>query len=225
MSRFPDDIFTEPEVDPDTLANLGPLTRLAGIWEGRKGVDLNPKPDGPEQRDYLERIACQPIDAQTNGPQLFYGLRYHVHVLSTTEDATFHDQTGYWLWEPATGLVMQSLAIPRGQVALASGYAKPDATSLTVKAERGGPGYGLCSTDFLEWAFRTDAYSFEVTFHDDGRWSYVSDTTLQVRGRAEPFRHVDRNTLTKIAEPTLNPLAQIRRNNMPVKKAHGFDAA
>ena len=31
MNPFPDDIFTEPEdVDPDTLANLGPLTRLAG---------------------------------------------------------------------------------------------------------------------------------------------------------------------------------------------------
>ena len=39
MSLFPDDIFTEPEVvDSDTLANLGPLRRLAGIWEGRKGV-------------------------------------------------------------------------------------------------------------------------------------------------------------------------------------------
>ena len=51
MTAIPDDIFTEPsQVDPDTLANLGPLTRLAGIWEGRKGVDLNPKADGPEQR-------------------------------------------------------------------------------------------------------------------------------------------------------------------------------
>ena len=31
----PNDIFTEPEnVDPDTLANLGPLRHFAGIWEG-----------------------------------------------------------------------------------------------------------------------------------------------------------------------------------------------
>ena len=63
MISFPEDIFTEPEnVDPDTLANLGPLRRLAGVWEGRKGLDLNPKADGPEQRDYLERIEMQPID-------------------------------------------------------------------------------------------------------------------------------------------------------------------
>jgi hypothetical protein len=49
MTPFSEDIFTEPaDVDPDTLRNLGPLARLAGIWEGKKGVDLNPKADGPE---------------------------------------------------------------------------------------------------------------------------------------------------------------------------------
>jgi hypothetical protein len=210
MNNFPDDIFTEPEnVDPDTLANLGPLRPLAGVWEGKKGVDLNPKAEGPEQRDYIEHIEMQPIDAQANGPQLFYGLRYHIHILAADEDATFHDQVGYWLWEPATGLIMQSLAIPRGQVALAYGHAAPDAKNLTVRAERGAPGYGVCSTDFLEWAFRTDSYQLDVTFNDDGGWSYVSDTMLQVRGRSEPFRHRDHNTLVKIAEPTPNPLYRI----------------
>jgi len=48
MAIIPDDIFTEPEeVDPDTLANLGPLTRLAGTWESADGRDINPKADGP----------------------------------------------------------------------------------------------------------------------------------------------------------------------------------
>ena len=53
---------------------------------------------------------------------------------------------------------MQTLAIPRGQVALAGGHAEPDATQLRVRAERGSPGYGISSTEFLEWAFRTDSY-------------------------------------------------------------------
>jgi hypothetical protein len=226
MNRFPDDIFTEPEdVDPDTLANLGPLRRLAGVWEGRKGVDLNPKADGPEQREYIERIACQPIDPQANGPQLLYGLRYHIHIVASDEDTTFHDQIGYWLWEPATGLVMQSLTIPRGQTALASGKAGPDDDKLTVRADRGGPGYGICSTDFLEWAFRTDSYELQVTFLPDGRWAYVSDTVLQVRGRAEPFRHLDRNTLTKVAEPTPNPLLRIERDGVSLAEAHGLKPA
>lgn len=222
MNPFPDDIFTEPEeVDPDAQANLGPLRPFVGIWEGRKGIDLNPKAEGPERREFIERIVMQPIDPQANGPQLLYGLRYHIHIVASDEDTTFHDQTGYWLWEPTTGLVMQTVAIPRGQVALARGQAEPGATQLVVKAERGGPGYGICSSDFLEWAFRTDSYELTVTFNADGSWSYVSDTMLQVRGQAL-FRHQDRNTLVKVGEPPPNPTLKIRRDKAPLEQAHGF---
>ena len=208
--ELPEDIFTEPEdVDPETLNNLGPLRRLAGIWEGQRGVDVNPKADGPETRKYHERIEMQPIDPQTNGPQLFYGLRYHVHINTREEDITFHDQIGYWLYEAATGLILQTLAIPRGQVAIAAGHAKPDDRKLVVKAVRGQTEYGICSTTFLDLAFRTDSYQLTVDFHDDGTWSYVSDTMLMVKGRDEPFLHRDHNRLTKIGEPDLNPWAKI----------------
>lgn len=211
--ELPDDIFTEPDnVDPDTLAHLGPLARLAGIWEGKRGVDVNPKADGPETRDYYERIEMQPIDPQANGPQLFYGLRYHVHVNTPDEDITFHDQVGYWLYEPATGLILQTLAIPRGQIAMAAGHAAPDARTLSVRAERGTSEYGICSTSFLDQAFRTDSYQFDVEFHDDGSWSYVSDVMLMVHGHAEPFQHRDRNHLIKVAEADRNPWARIVRD-------------
>lgn len=204
----PADIFAEPDdISPDTLANLGPLRRLAGIWEGRRGHDINPKADGPEHREFFERIEMQPIDAQPNGPQLFYGLRYHVHINTAEEQIAFHDQVGYWLWEPATGLVLQTVAIPRGQVAIAAGHAAPDAAKLVLKAERGQTEYGICSTSFLEQAFRTDSYSIEVDFHPDGSWSYVLDTMLQVR--SQPFLHRDENHLVKVAEPDLNPWAKL----------------
>lgn len=210
--ELPDDIFTEPEdVDPETLANLGPLARLAGIWEGQRGVDVNPKADGAETRKYYERIEMQPIDPQANGPQLFYGLRYHVHINTREEDITFHDQVGYWLYEAATGLILQTLAIPRGQIAIAAGHAKPGDRKLVLKAERGQTEYGICSTTFLDLAFRTDSYQLTVDFHDDGSWSYVSDTMLAVKGRDEPFLHRDHNRLSKIAEPDLNPWAKIVR--------------
>jgi len=209
--NLPDNIFTEPDdIDADTLARLGPLRRFAGVWEGRGGVDLNPKADGPERREFTERMLMQPIDAQPNGPQLFYGLRYHTHINAPEDDITFHDQTGYWLWEPATGLIMQSLTIPRGQTALAGGHAKPDDTRLTVSAERGSTEYGICSTGFLEAAFRTDSYRLEVEFHPDDSWSYVSTTTLQVKGQG-PFLHVDRNRLTKVGEADLNPWLKIEQ--------------
>lgn len=213
MTDIYGDIFAEPEnVDPDTLANLGPLRRLAGIWEGRKGVDVNPKAEGPERREFTERIDLQPIDYQLNGPQLFYGLRYHTHILAPDEDATFHDQVGYWLWEPATGLVMQTLAIPRGQIAIAAGHATADASNLVLAARRGDTEYGICSTTFLERAFRTDSYRIEVTFNPDGSWSYMQETTLLVMGRPQPFLHRDTNTLMKVAEPGSNPLLLLNRN-------------
>jgi hypothetical protein len=107
-------------------------------------------------------------------------------------------------------------------VALAGGRAAPDGSGLVVRAERGGPGYGICSTDFLEWAFRTDSYELDVRFDADGGWSYVSTTMLQVRGRSAPFRHVDRNTLHKVAEPRPNPLARITTGAATLVEAHGF---
>ncbi|WP_380872520.1 FABP family protein [Sphingomonas sp. DBB INV C78] len=210
MNPFPQDIFTEPsDVDPDTLANLGPLARLAGRWEAEKGVDINPKADAPERRVFVERIAFDAIDPQANGPQLFYGLRYHIHITTKEEDITFHDQVGYWLWEPATGLILQTLAIPRGQVALAAGQAKIGDDQLTLTATRGQTQDGICSTAFLEYGFRTDNYRIDVTFHGDDAWSYDIRTTLMVHGRSEPFEHHDQNRLRRVAAGKPNPLKQI----------------
>jgi hypothetical protein len=208
MSEYPGDIYAEPtDFDVATLRNLGPLKAMAGIWQGKRGLDINPKPDGPEKQAFVERIELQPIDPQTNGPQLFYGLRYHAHVVKPGEVETYHDQIGYWLWEPATGNLIQTLAIPRGQVAMAFGHAAADATSFELMAKRGVETSGICSNPFLEHAFRTIEYRIKVTINTDGTWSYDEDTILMIRGQTEPFHHTDRNTLTKIGEPTPNPLA------------------
>src|SRR3954452_16323735 len=207
MATFPDDIFTEPaDVDPDTLANLGPLARLAGEWRSPAGVDLNPKADGPERREYIEHMLFEPIDPQANGPQLLYGLRYHIHIDTAEELITFHDQVGYWLWEPATGMIMQTIAIPRGQVVLAGGKAGVDDKRISVEARRGDTRFGICSTTFLEEAFRTDYYRIDITFNDDGSWTYLARTDLALRGNTPPFDHHDTNTLRRIAAPTPNPL-------------------
>ena len=208
MPNHPKDIYTEPTPDADTLANLGPLAPMAGIWTSAQGLDVNPKADGPERQPYIERIELQPIDSQTNGPQLFYGLRYHTHILKPDEAETLHDQVGYWLWEPATGTVIQTLSIPRGQTAMAVGQAAADAKSFRLEAVRGSTVNGISSNPFLEYAFRTDRYTITVTIHDDGSWSYEQETTLIIPGQAEPFAHTDRNRLVKIGEPTPNPTAR-----------------
>jgi hypothetical protein len=74
------DIFTEPDgLDVERLRNLGPLAPLAGTWEG-SGVDRHPVATGAKTEPYRERMVLEVIDPQTNGPELLYGLRYHVHI-------------------------------------------------------------------------------------------------------------------------------------------------
>lgn len=210
MADIPADIYTEPKVDPDTLANLGPLTNMAGIFEGHDGVDIHPvEGDHDEEQHFLERYELQPIDPQTNGPQLLYGLRYHVSIIQTEESGTFHDQIGYWLWEPATETVTQTIAIPRAQVALASGHVSADATEFILTASRGATTYGICSSPFLDAAFRTTAFSITVTINEDGSWSYDETTVLEAAGRSGEVAHHDTNTLHRVEAPTPNLLMRL----------------
>ena len=210
MPNSPTSIYTKPaDISPDTLAHLGPLRALAGVWQGTAGADVHPNRSGAKDQVYVEDYEAQPIDPQTNGPQLFYGLRYHTHITKPDKTATFHDQDGYWLWEPATNTVMLMAAIPRGQVLLAGGQCDADATTFTVKATLGSHDYGISSNPFLTAHFKTTAFSMTVTANPDGTWTYTEDTTMTISDRPEPFHHTDGNTLHLIAPPTPNPLAQV----------------
>jgi hypothetical protein len=205
MEHFPSDIYTEPrDIDVITLNNLGPLTGMAGIWQGVRGLDVKPKAEGPKKQAFVERMELQPIDPQTNGPQLLYGLRYHTHIVKPEQIKTYHEQVGYWLWEPATGTVTHTLTLPRAMTVMATGHAAADATEFELVATPAG----ICSSPFLEHAFRTIEFRIKVSIHADGTWSYDEDTVMMIKGLDDPFHHTDRNTLTRIGEPTPNPLAR-----------------
>jgi hypothetical protein len=210
VATYGSDIYTEPSSDPDTLANLGPLRPMAGVWQGT-GSDIHPVADGTEEDPFVEHYELHPIDAQTNGPQLFYGLRYHTHLTKPGDVETFHDQVGYWLWEPAANTVTLTLGIPRAQVLLASGPAEAGATEFELTATAGSEVQGIVSNPFLQQAFHTLSLVMHVTIGPEGTWSYDEETILQIPGRVEPFSHVDRNTLIKIGPPELNPRALAAR--------------
>ena len=181
---------------------------MAGIWQGQRGLDIKPKVEGPKKQAYVERIELQPIDPQTNGPQLLYGLRYHTHIVKPEQRKTYHEQVGYWLWEPASETVIHTLTIPRAQTVMAVGRANADATEFELLATHDAENFGICSSPFLDYAFKTVEFRIKVSINTDGTWSYDEDTVLLIRGNPEPFHHRDRNTLSKIAEPTANPLAR-----------------
>ena len=89
MHPYGPDIYTEADGDDDTLANLGPLCALAGIWEGAQGADEHPvgpgseidgPVDGQARNDFVERYELQPIDRQTV-PQLTLRTVHHAGFL------------------------------------------------------------------------------------------------------------------------------------------------
>ena len=207
VEAVPEDIYTEPPGDPDTLANLGPLRSMAGIWEGSRGPMSIRWPRGRSETPSLSTTRPNPSTARPTARSSSTGLRYHTHIVKPGEVETFHDQVGYWLWEPAAKTVTLTLGIPRGQVLLAGGPAEPDATEFEVTAAVGSEVYGILSNPFLDQAFRTLSYRMRVTAHPDGSWSYEEEGVLDIPDRPEPFHHVDRNTLVRLGEPTPNPLA------------------
>jgi hypothetical protein len=200
MNDYPHDIYAEARnIDVHTLNNLGPLRRMAGIWQGQRGLDVKPKAEGPKQQAFIETLSMQPIDPVSNGPQLLYGLRYHTHITKPEQIKTYH--------EPATQTIIHTLTIPRGLIAMACGQAAPDAQQFELQATQGLDTWGICSTPFLNRAFKTTAFTIRVSFQDDGSWSYEEDSVLQIQGQPEAFHHTDRNRLYKIAEAEANPLA------------------
>lgn len=204
------DIYTEKEVDENTLSvdNLGPLYWMAGKFEGEFGVDVSPKAEGPEEKKYKEYYNLQPTDPQHNGPQCYYGLRYHTQIFADGEEETFHDQVGHWLYEPETGNIMLTMSIPRGLTLIATGNAPKDAKTFKLTAARGGKSNGIISNPFLEEKFKVIKYEIEVEIHKDG-WSYHQETTMLIPNYDKAFVHSDAATLRRIARPGLNPLARI----------------
>ena len=156
----------------------------------------------------MSSISIQPIDPQTNGPQVYYGLRYHSHVVKPDQVKTYHDQVGYWLWEPATNSMIHTLTIPRAQVVMAHGKADADAKEFELIATHDSENFGIRSAPFLDYAFKTVGFRIKVTINTDDTWTYEEDTVLMIKGQDEPFHHTDKNTLTRIAQPTPNPLAR-----------------
>ena len=184
------------QFDPSTL---GPLKNLVGTFEGTIGDDVAPSDDrGTENNKYREVIVFTHILPAQNHEQTLYGLRYHQQAFRHDEEFPFHDQVGYWHWDPKAKLVMQSLTIPRGFAALAGGQASPNDTEITLKAELGSKTFGVCSNPFLDKEFQTVGYEIKLTFQGEDSFTYDQVTRIQIKGQPKVFEHRDKNTLKKV---------------------------
>jgi len=186
-------------MDSDLVKQLGPLGPLAGVWEGDKGADVAPSDDrGTEQNAFRERITFEPIGPVRNHEQMLYGLRYATIARRIGEADPFHEEVGYWLWNPGEQQVLRCFIVPRGVALIAGGTAEPTARTFTLSAESGSDTYGICSNRFLDKEFKTVRYELTVTVLDQNRFHYKEDTQLRMPGRPDLFHHTDENMLTRV---------------------------
>jgi hypothetical protein len=183
----------------DLREQLGPLADLSGIWEGDKGDDIAPSDDrGTENNKYRERITFEHMGPVQNHEQNLHVLRYSTRAWRIGEPNTFHEELGYWSWEPETKEVLRCFLIPRGIALIAGGKAERDARDFRLEARRGLNTHGICVNPFLDREFQIVSYEMTLRMEGVDAFSYEQDTVLQLPGRKELFHHRDRNSLRRV---------------------------
>ncbi len=183
---------------------LGPLGPLLGIWEGDKGTDLAPSDKAEDNRElatskYRERFVFEATGLVDNHEQSMYGLRYRRQAWRVGAPDPFHDEVGYWLWDPASELILRTFMPPRGMTVLAGGNAKADAREFSLEAKAGDEVFGICSSPFLTAEFKSVLYTLAVKVLDDDSFYYDEHTWMKMKGREQLFDHRDENTLRRVS--------------------------
>lgn len=193
----------------DTL-DIGPLRQFLGVWEGNKGIDISPGLPNHKLTDtetnYKEQWIFKPIYPATENHD--QKLRQVVHdtnawrgtpsTASKNAGEPFHAQRGFWVWDPSTGMLLNSFAVPRGIVVNAGGIVEPNSTEFELVAEAGSETYGVCQNPFLIDNFKVVRYTLKVKLNKDGSLKYFQNTELKINGRPGTFDHTDENTLMHI---------------------------
>src|SRR5688500_19318278 len=121
----------------------GPLSALAGEWEGEGGLDsaFNHEQGEVIQTPYREKLSFKPFGPVVNGQQTLYGLDYRTAMWRGSEENPFHTEVGYWLWDSATDEVLRGFVVPRGIVVLAGGGAHAGGKEVSLTGTTEHPPY------------------------------------------------------------------------------------
>lgn len=180
--------------------DYGPLACLVGRWQGDKGMDVAPEPDGKEENPFYETLVFEASGDVTNAKEQKLAIvSYHQVVKRKSNDEVFHDQTGYWLWDAQSKTVMQSLTIPRGLCLLAGSQydGATDAATITlqVHAAADDKNWGIVQSPFLQRKAKTLEFTHQVQIVGN-TLSYTESTVLDIYGAV--FDHTDGNTLVRV---------------------------
>ena len=180
--------------------DYGPLAQLIGKWAGTEGLDIAPDANANiDETQFSDEMTFTIAGAAENAEeQNLVAIKYH-HVVRKLENGLiFHDQIGHWLYEPATGVIMHSLTIPRGVCLLAGGEVSETGkkTTFDVEATAGSDSYGIVQSPFMLEKAKTTGFKMILSV-EENTLSYREVTSLHIYGKN--FEHVDENMLQRIS--------------------------
>jgi hypothetical protein len=179
--------------------DYGPLTGLIGTWQGERGIDIAPEPDDTERTPFTETLVFEAAGDVTNAEeQTLAILHYRQKVYKISNGEQFHDQVGYWTWDPATGTISNTFVIPRRVAVVAGGKVTADGDdglTITVDAADGDKDWGISQSPFMRDKARSVSFNQILKLNGD-EMSYEETTVLDIYGRS--FNHKDKSRLIRV---------------------------
>ncbi len=180
-----------------TTPDFGPLQPLIGSWKSvNPGVDVAPgRTDspvgqgGPAIEPFYEiRTFEAAADAVNASKQSLVAIYYKQEVFRQRDNAKFHDQRGYLIYDKENQMVYNSFCVPRAVCVVAEGKA---GAKMTLTA----PLKGIGESSFMTENATTKGFTMTLDIGAD-TLSYTQTTKLNIYGKE--LSHTDNATLKKV---------------------------
>ena len=183
---------TATAAEPD----LGPLQPLIGTWKtADTGMDMAPGRKGSTVGEggasiepfYEIRTFEVAADAVNASQQNLIAIYYKQEAFRQRDNAKFHDQRGYLIYDKDNQMVYNSFCVPRGTCVVAEGKA---GKKMTLTA----PQRGVAESSFMSTNASTLGFSMTMEIGAD-TLTYSQNTNLKIYGKELP--HTDSATLQR----------------------------
>ena len=127
-------------------------------------------------------------------------MHYRKIVKRKSNDEVFHDETGYWMWDPREQVIMHSLAIPRAVCLIAGANYVENKTDdgrfiIDVFASVDDAEWNIVQSPFMLKNARTISFKQKIIVGNK-KLTYSEITMLDIYGKV--FEHTDDNELVLV---------------------------
>lgn len=171
---------------------------MVGTWQGYKGEDVAPEPDGDERNPYYETITFEATGDVTNAEEQTLSIVHYKQIVKRqSNDQVFHQQVGLWLWDSTDNSITETFTIPRAVAVVAEGTLAAPISSNDELVFDVTTGTGnIAQARFMSSKAKTTGFSHRITVKGS-QMHYSQTTVLDIYGKSS-YDHTDANTLQKV---------------------------